>query len=1175
MRNKWAYIILFALAICGAVVLSFPSFWTLVEMSRDDGNTARTLELLDQRFRKSPGNLELGLELVDASLEAGNTDEALLVLHEVHRHHPDEIRVQRGIASLLVERNDVDGAFAVLPSARRDRDFHLRLMEFYRRTGDLLRAEDALLLAEGENTRNPEVWLTIAGWRTDLYDMSGAGEALRRALAADGDGADVWERYFDNRAWQLDGMEVVRAAQELDALRPLDRTRLKVLLEFQLALRDVDGVASTAGKIRDLADASSREALNYATMLQRSGRTAESDAVLMDVAFDAGTDPQDRSEAMVLLRDSIAARKDLALALRLAFIDADPASARENRLLAAEMAVEAGRLDDAERAIGDMADMPDAPAEVLRVDLLLAYSKSDYQAMPDLFGRMRGIDASVDDALYFILDNDCEVGHWRGAVQQSPASVPALVGLARAASQEDLPAEAGAAVDTVLPLLDNRDAVGAFGAFDALLYLAGKSGEHTARDRRMRQALELSDRYAGGPLGESLGFMLMAADANKRSGRADKAEELWSRVVALHPDDPWSWLGLARSAAARGDDGNMDRILKHMMERPGRREASEIRGLAQACLGLSEFYQEGEPDKAHQWLSRARKLVDDNRDILPLVNVENLYLMAEISERSEEWNLAMAYWLEAAEADPDSVPAALGTSRAALGMEDYDFAWRALERAESLVPEVDQERRLQLMWQYFAVADVTPEIGGQREARQKLALSLAERHLSRQWNDTLAESMIWRELDAGRLERANALLARFREVPPDLYAPLAEAYLVRDMKDKARETALAAASSPDVGVTLRMAYVLAQTGEPQRAKTLLERVAGSGGRETPEFLLDLADTYGAVEDFPRQYYYTEKRARLGGEAEWQDAIDRHAWNGDWEGALRLLDEAEALFPSSVPVLDRKLRVLADSNRPGRVVDAYLRARDRIAGIESGLSADALAALGVSYDDVRENERARRFFRLSLEKEAVNKRASMGLARLLRRDGNLSGALLWLRQYVDVHGDDAWGWLELANTRTAALQNGRSEYRKVLELTVPGAEGEILRDVRAARAVALRQLGREKEALALFENILGPAIDNPDIACDYAEMLMEIGSYDEAERILRDTIKVFPAHVWAYRLESTILVRRKKFDQAVARLREALLWAPNDGEVQRDLGFAAQMWERMWPSQKAWLRSGGR
>ncbi|MDR1744911.1 MAG: tetratricopeptide repeat protein, partial [Planctomycetota bacterium] len=147
--------------------------------------------------------------------------------------------------------------------------------------------------------------------------------------------------------------------------------------------------------------------------------------------------------------------------------------------------------------------------------------------------------------------------------------------------------------------------------------------------------------------------------------------------------------------------------------------------------------------------------------------------------------------------------------------------------------------------------------------------------------------------------------------------------------------------------------------------------------------------------------------------------------------------------------------------------------------------------------------------------------------------------------------------------------------EVVRLTEPDAKGNIARDVRAARAVALRSIGREREALALLRDTVGQKVDNPDIACDYAQMLMEIGRYDEAEAILRETAAAFPYHVWAYRLEATILVRRQKYDLAVDRLKEALTWMPHDGEVKRDLGFAAELWERTWESQKGWRFAGSR
>lgn len=200
---------------------------------------------------------------------------------------------------------------------------------------------------------------------------------------------------------------------------------------------------------------------------------------------------------------------------------------------------------------------------------------------------------------------------------------------------------------------------------------------------------------------------------------------------------------------------------------------------------------------------------------------------------------------------------------------------------------------------------------------------------------------------------------------------------------------------------------------------------------------------------------------------------------------------------------------------------------------------------------------------------------MGVARLLLTEGKLQAAMAALRGYVETNPDDPWGWLELANAKNATSQSGNPDYRMVVELTPPRPDGSIARSTRAARASALRQLGREKEALAILKSTLQGTITDPNIACDYAQMLMETGRYDECDAILRETVKHFPYHVWAYRLEATSLVRRKKYDLAVARLEEALVWSPDDGEVQRDLGFAAQLWERTWQSQKGWLSAGAR
>ncbi len=283
----------------------------------------------------------------------------------------------------------------------------------------------------------------------------------------------------------------------------------------------------------------------------------------------------------------------------------------------------------------------------------------------------------------------------------------------------------------------------------------------------------------------------------------------------------------------------------------------------------------------------------------------------------------------------------------------------------------------------------------------------------------------------------------------------------------------------------------------------------------------------------------EKRASMGGEQEWLDAVDSHMWGGDEEGGLALLARVEQLYPESKGILNRAIIMLADSNRPGQVLEIYQDARWRAGAVDDQLSADALACLGVANRDLRLPAKARVFFRLSLAKEPANKRASMGLAQLLLDEGRLQAALGALHEYTVVNADDAWGWLALANARNQNSQSGRSEYRKVIELTMPDADGDVPRSLRAARATAFRQLGREKEALAIMSNAVQNEITDPDIACDYAQMLMETGRYDECDAILRATVKKFPSHVWAYRLEATSLVRRKKYDLAVARLQEAL------------------------------------
>lgn len=1173
MKNKWIYLLLFVVAVCAIVYLSLPSEKTLVEMSRDDGNVDRTVQLLRQRYEREPDDDQIALELAEAYTAVNQPDRAVGILTEFNRRHPGSARIQRPLAMAMLDKDNLEEALAVLPESRRDKPFLERVSAYYQKRGDLLNAEKALLEAD-KDSESAALWMKVAGWRRDRYDMEGQGAALRRVLELEPDNRETWEAYFLNRSWQLDAPEAVRAAAKVETFRPLDRLELQTVQSLQLTMGDTGGALASSRKIAFLPDATSGERIEYGLLLYREDNSAAGDAEMLRLLDTMAGDPAAQASVIGFLQTSAFRDRDLELALRLVALPAEPAAARANKLLAAELTMEAGRIVEAERLVAELLADPDASADVLQMAFLIAYRRQDYASMPGLLARLDKAGHSIDDLLFLALENNRTQDDWRGDAEKSPRSVPAWTGFTRAAARSHDAAGVEAGIEKALPLLDDRDVVDGFALFESMLYLAnaGPSGEKKAR---IEKSLPLAEKLLDSPLGKSRWFLLMAANAFEGDDRMDRAEELWRRVAKAHPDDPWSRLGIIRSATLRGDEKSVAEVLAEIERQSVVCDAAEIRTIVYACLDMNTRFRQDDPERAGRWLEKARDMMVSHRDILPQDEPENIALLGAIYERMEDWKSALACWRALAAKRPDSFDAALGVARAAIGLKQPDIAWQALRHGDSLLGKNQRDRRLQLVWQFFAVAEETPRDNPQRARRMEWAEEYAARLLREGWDQELASSLVWRALEKRDWPQARSLLERMDKAPLELNAAVAEYLFANGEKDEALAAAMGAVSTNDRKVLLRLAWLFSQMDEKNRAGELVTRAANAPGEETSEFLLELADVYGALDNRRMQYRYIEKRARMGGEKEWIDAIDRRTWGGDLEGAIGLVNEARDLYPASEALFERKLLVLADSNRPGLVVDTFEKELRRDPAVEDRLAAESLAALGVAYDDLRLSPKARRFFRRSLEKEPDNKRGSVGYARLQRRDGNLGGAITQLRKYTSGHPDDAWGWLELANTRSTAQLNGTQEYRKVVELTNPDAKGEIAKDVRAARAVALRQLGREREARALLQNTIVETIDNPDIACDYAQMMLEVGKYDEAERVLRETVKRFPNHVWAYRLEATSLVRRKKYDLAVARLKEALTWAPSDGEVQRDLAFAAQLWERMWMSQKGWLSAGSR
>lgn len=1200
-RFRWVYVLAFVGAICGVVFLSLPNEETMIGMSRDDGNLQNVERLLRQRFDREPTDAETALRLIEAALANGNAPLAETTARAALRHNPDDVRLRRCLAECELARGDIEAAFAVLPEKDRDRSFCLSAMKQARVRGDLHLAETMLLTAEKDRLDKPDVWLTLAGWRADRYDLKGEAKALERALESDPQHRAAWDRYFSNRVWSLDAEGVMRAAARLEAFAPLDRGKLELLYSFQIARGDVAGSAATMEKLATAPDARPADRIGFATILYSQNNAARANDILLTLLSspEENMERWERVNAMNVLRTSALATKDLDLALALVALPAEPNVKRENRTAALDLALASGQVEKAEEFLRAELAQPDATADVVLAGLDLAYHRERFADMLPLLERLErapnpaGTEIGVDAFVYAALENEKSVDEWRAETQRRSDAAAVWVGLARAALRAGNVADVALGVDAAFPLLNAGDIPDIFALMEAATFLINSLPAGSLdREARVRQAALLADMGMNGPLAKSRWFLPMAADAYERDRRMDEAGETRHRIAALYPDDTWNRIGLARMAADRTDEAAAEAQLAALAAEKDGVGADGIRAQAYVCLGMADALNRAGGERAARaaaWVKRGETIFLDNAALLPLDDVENAMLAADIAERKSDWPRARDAWEAVAAKTPESIPAWLGLARSTAGGGDAEAAWQALDRAERLGVG-DPDLRLQMAWQYLAAAEALPESDASRPERMAHAGRFAENLLQTLWDANLASTLFFRALAEDRMDKADALLARMGNAPPDVHAAMAEA-LAAKMPDtaagEARERlrgrimaeADAALRSDDAAILLRMTAILQTVDEKERLQTVLARietVPAPEGEAGWERLRQLSEAYGFLGDRERQFALIEERARLsGGLTEWLDAVDRHTWAGDYTGALALLDEVDAAYPDAVEALNRRLALFADDNRPGPVIAAFEKARGRDATVEERLSADALAALGTAYDDVRATPNARRFLRLSLDKEPANKRGSMGAARLLRRDGNLGGAIRQLRLYVEASADDPWGWLELANTRTQVNQNGRPEYLKVMALTEPDAAGNIPEDVRAARAVALRQLGREKEARELLAGTVGPVITNPDVACDYAQMLMDIGKYEEAVDILRRTVVAFPNHVWAYRLEATILVRWRKYDLAAARLKEALAWSPSDGEVRRDLGFATQLWERTWDSQKGWLSAGGR
>ncbi len=679
----------------------------------------------------------------------------------------------------------------------------------------------------------------------------------------------------------------------------------------------------------------------------------------------------------------------------------------------------------------------------------------------------------------------------------------------------------------------------------------------------------------------------------------DAREALRSQTQAVRS-------ALLLEAAKRGEEQPISREIADLRARSTPPEPEVLRNLIYACLRLSDVYDAASEDNAGEtpfrgnpqtarersrfWLEQAKSLFARHREVLPPAERANAHLAADLAERSGDWRAMLDAWNSIAENSGPDVRTLLGIARAAQHLRDYETSWQRLREAEARV-ENDADL-LALALQSQTVAAALPKEYPQRAEKQRHADALARKSLAQGWNDALAFNLFFRALETRDLREAEELLQALESrglATPREYLGVAEAQVatLRQPKrekgareafatvppgagrDSAARNALKALGSAEPEMLPRLLYVFTALRDRQQVLAVLKRMERARLPETPATLSQLADAWGFLGDRKRQFDLMEKRAHLTGQlAHWNDAIDLRYWNGDHQGALRLLDAAEALHPHNVPLTGRRLLILVDMGRYGQAMRVFQQARRQDPEISKRLPAESVAALAVACDRSGSPERARHFFQLSLAREPANARAVLGLADLLRREGKTAAAARLLEGLLERDPENLWARAALAEVRPS---RGKRHYESIRARVRDDADaGE-----KALLALALRRTGRLREALRVYADLTRDAERSPALLCDYAQALMEADRPGEAKKVLRQSMREFPQHLPTRRLLAASFIREKEYARAEACLRDALGIAPRDPELLRELAVVQHAQKKFWSAQKSWLDAGKR
>jgi tetratricopeptide (TPR) repeat protein len=276
-----------------------------------------------------------------------------------------------------------------------------------------------------------------------------------------------------------------------------------------------------------------------------------------------------------------------------------------------------------------------------------------------------------------------------------------------------------------------------------------------------------------------------------------------------------------------------------------------------------------------------------------------------------------------------------------------------------------------------------------------------------------------------------------------------------------------------------------------------------------------------------------------------EAIDELVEEGDFEGALRRLDEAvEAFGPNPQLLVLRAEIALEDEDYD----ECLVAATDGLGRVEEGQDkARLLAIKGYAHFYLDQIEEARLAFNEAVRFDSELYMAVIGRAIVHEHKGHYRAAMLDVERAIALDADEAqpFGIRASILLRSGALAEAEADFKAALERDE--AEEEARLQLARLQAVA----GRKDEAMETLEALVEEGEDEEFVAPGAllrSQLSLTLGSTEAAAEDAQKAIDLTPDEPWGYLQLAACHLTAMNADKAL----EALKQAASKVDDERDL-----------------------